>query len=318
MAPASLGIILAAALASTLLPAIGWRGLTAIGTFPAPLAVLMVPVMPESPRWLMSQGRFADARRAAARQLGVADASLPSPAARLHLKPKQAKLRELFAYPKSFWLIVLTWLGISATTYGYQLWAPTILSAAAHIPVHAVAGYFTVVGVSGLIGRFIFSALPLWIGRRRSGQIMGLGAAIFILGAGLFHADFYGGVPAFIVWLTAAAIFVNGGFSNMGPYAPETFPVRLGGSAAGLSQGVNGIGKMLGPLALGVIAGGGNLVTPKATNAAVVPGFAFLSACCVMATLAYTFLPIETRGRPLALTDDPQRPVPTPIRESSQ
>jgi MFS transporter, putative metabolite:H+ symporter len=304
VAPASLGIMLAAALASTLLPLIGWRGLAGIGALPALLGLAMIPIMPESPRWLMSQGRFAEARHAAARQLGVDLETLPVPAVRTAL-PRPAAMRELLLHPKAFWLIVFTWLGISTTTYGYQLWGPTILSGALKMPVSDVAGYFTVVGISGLIGRFVFSLLPLWMGRRRAGQVMGFGAAIFILCAGLFHANFYGAVPAFIFWLTFAAVFVNGGFSNMAPYAPETYPVRLAASAAGFSQAVNGVGKMLGPLALGLIAGSGNLITPQSTDASVIPGFTFLAACCVMAGLAYTFLPIETNGKSLALTEEP-------------
>jgi putative MFS transporter len=310
VAPASLGILLASGLASTLLPAIGWRGLSAVGMLPALFALLTIPIMPESPRWLMSQGRFAEARRAAAQQLGVAESTLPMPDTRIpFIKPKPVALRELLHYPKAFWLIFFTWLGMSTTTYGYQLWGPTILSGAIHMPVAQVAGYFFVVGISGLIGRFIFSALPLWFGRRRAGQVMGVGAAIFILCAGLFHTDFYGPIPAFIFWLTLAAVFVNGGYSNMGPYAPETYPVRLAASAAGLSQGVNGIGKMLGPLLLGIIAGGGNIITPKATDAAIIPGFICLSLCCVMAALAYTFLPIETNGKPMVVNDDSNKPA---------
>jgi MFS transporter, putative metabolite:H+ symporter len=308
VAPASLGIILAASSASALLPVIGWRGLSAIGLLPAVFGLLLIPIMPESTRWLLTQGRFTDARRAAAKQLGVAEATLPMPAGVL-TKPKPAALRELFLHKRAFWLIFFTWLGISTTTYGYQLWAPTILSSAIHEPVSKVAGYFTIVGFCGLIGRFIFSALPMRIGRRRAGQVMSVGAAIFIFCAGFYHRDFYGDIPAFILWLSLAAIFVNGGFSNMAPYAPESYPVRLAASASGFAQGVNGIGKMLGPLVLGLIAGIGNLVSSSATEAAVIPGFTLLAGCCAVAFLAYTLLPIETHGKAMIVDREPEPEV---------
>ena len=67
--------------------------------------------------------------------------------------------------------------------------------------------------------------------RRRSGQIMGAGAAILIMAAGWFYHDTVAGYPAFFVYLTAAAIFVNGGFANMAPFAAESYPVRLAGRA---------------------------------------------------------------------------------------
>jgi putative MFS transporter len=125
-----------------------------------------------------------------------------------------------------------------------------------------------------------------------------------VLGAGVYHNGFAGGVPAFVLWLTAAAIFVNGGFSNMSPYAAESYPVTLAARASGLAQAVNGVGKMLGPAALGLIAGANNLMTPAATESAVLPAFIFMAGCALVAGLAYRVLPIETHGRALTLTGD--------------
>jgi putative MFS transporter len=210
-------------------------------------------------------------------------------------------LRELLQNRRAFWLIVITWLGMCTTTYGYQLWAPTILAMVLKMPVKSVAGYFIIVAISGTIGRFVFSTLPLFVGRRHSGEVMGWGAAVFILLAGIYHNEYIAGFPAFIVWLTVAAIFVNGGFSNMSPYAAESYPVRLAARASGLAQAVNGVGKMLGPACLGLIAGTNNLINPQATERAVLPAFIFLAGCSLMAGLAYTLLPIETHGRQLTL-----------------
>jgi putative MFS transporter len=300
IAPVSLGILIAAVISSQLLPIIGWRGLAAIGAFPALVATALIFVMPESVRWLLSRDRFAEARNAAALQLGVRPESLPMPTGTKRPAPP-APLRELLQNRRAFWLIVFTWLGMCTTTYGYQLWAPTILAMALKIPVKAVAGYFIVVAISGTIGRFVFSTLPLFIGRRHSGEVMGWGAAIFILMAGIYHNGYIAGIPVFVVWLTLAAIFVNGGFSNMTPYAAESYPVRLAARATGLAQAVNGVGKILGPACLALIAGTTNVVDPKATESAVLPAFIFLACCSLMAGLAYTLLPIETHGRQLTL-----------------
>jgi MFS transporter, putative metabolite:H+ symporter len=300
VAPVSLGIVMAAVLASVLLPVIGWRGVAAVGCFPIVLCVLIYLVVPESTRWLISRDRLEDARKAAALQMQVPVDSLPLSVAVAH-RPEPAPLAELLNYPRAFWLIVFTWFGMATTTYGYQLWAPTIMALITHQSASAVAGYFIVIGISGTLGRFVFSALPMWFGRRRSGQIMGAGAAILILAAGLFYKGTIAGYPAFFIYLTAAAIFVNGGFANMSPFAAESYPVRLAGRAVGLAQGINGVGKMVGPLALGLIAGAGDLVTPRATEAAVIPAFSFLAACALIAALAYTFLPIETHGKALSI-----------------
>ena len=57
-------------------------------------------------------------------------------------------------------------------------------------------------------------------------------------------------------------------------------------------------------MALALIAGSNNVVSPNATESAVLPAFIFLAACSLMAGLAYTFLPIETHGKALSLKED--------------
>jgi putative MFS transporter len=69
-------------------------------------------------------------------------------------------------------------------------------------------------------------------------------------------------------------------------------------------QACNGIGKILGPLVLAVIAGSGNLVTPKATTAAILPAFIVLAGCAVVVGLCFTLVPTDRVRTPLAMRDD--------------
>jgi len=111
--------------------------------------------------------------------------------------------------------------------------------------------------------------------------------------------------------LIPAALFFDGGFSNIAPYSAEIFPVRLSARGVGLAQAANGVGKIAGPLCLALIAGASNLITPKATIDAVTPAFLFLAACGLAIGLAFSFLGVETHGKPLALESvDPVMPLP--------
>jgi MFS transporter, putative metabolite:H+ symporter len=55
--------------------------------------------------------------------------------------------------------------------------------------------------------------------------------------------------------------------------------VRTAALGVGISSAAGGVGKIVGPLVLGLLAGTGNLVAPAATENAVRPGFLFLAAC---------------------------------------
>ncbi len=170
------------------------------------------------------------------------------------------------------------------------------------IPVQNAAHLFVYVALAGITGKTVFSFLPQWLGRQRCGQLSGLGIAVTLGAAGLFHDQFYGSIPIFIVLLAAGALFFDGGYSNLSPYTAEIFPVGL--AARGLGQAANGVGKIVGPLSLALIAGAGNLVAPQATANAVLPAFLFLSGCGLAVALAFTFVPIETHGKPLTIGNE--------------
>ena len=57
------GSILEAGVAWLVLPALGWRWLVALSSLPCALLVLLIWMMPESPRYLVSQGRLDEAQR---------------------------------------------------------------------------------------------------------------------------------------------------------------------------------------------------------------------------------------------------------------
>jgi MFS transporter, putative metabolite:H+ symporter len=300
LVPVAMGTLLAASLASLLLPVIGWRGLAAIGALPVIVTVLIQAVATESPRWLLSRDRFADARRAAAKQMGVPVESLPMPTEKPAL-PEPVPLRELFADQKRFWWVVITWIGISSTTYGIQLWGPTIVSLAMRIPVRQAAEYFVFITISSILGRIALSFVSLWLGRKRTAELTCFVAAIGIAAAGYYYKEVVWGFPVFVVLLTAMSFFYSGGFANYTPYTVEAYPVRLAARGFGLAQAANGVGKILGPLCLALIAGATDVVSPKATEDAIFPAFLFLAGCSLIAGIVYMLAPFETHGRPLSI-----------------
>lgn len=318
--PVSLGILAASLTSATMLNEIGWRGLAMLGFIPLLPAVLIALIMPESVRWLVTRGRHDEARAIVGRALGVPPSRLPIPsnsAAANRPATPRASFSDLMAEPRLFWLTVIVWFGASTANYGVFLWGPTIVALLMGVSPKDVAHLFVFISLTGIVGRTAFSLLPQWLGRRRCGEIMGYGIALSLGAAALFFDRTIGGYPAFIVLLIPAALFFDGGFSNIAPYSAEIFPVRLSARGVGLAQAANGIGKIAGPLCLALIAGTSNLISPKATIEAVMPAFLFLGGCGLAIGLAFTFLGIETHGKELALESPPQSSPATPSAAAS-
>lgn len=298
---ATIGTLLASATAATLLALLGWRGISALGIVPAVVGILYMFSSPESVRWLLAKGRFAEARAEVARLLKLPLESVPMPTVRPPAPPT-VSYGELYSFgPSRFWLTLIMWMGISTANYGVYLWGPTIVAMLLKMSVPNAAHLFVYVALAGITGKTVFSFLPQWLGRQRCGQLSGLGIAVMLALAAIFHDQFYGDIPIFIILLAAGALFFDGGYSNLSPYTAEIFPVGLAARAVGLGQAANGVGKIAGPLSLALIAGTGNLVAPQATADAVLPAFLFLAGCGLAVALVFTFVPIETRGKPLTV-----------------
>ena len=296
-----LGLLLGSVLSSTLGPIIGWRGLVLIGILPALLSLYIRAVVPESPRWLIHNGRRDEARRAIAWALKIPPEEVRLPQ---EVPVLRTNWRELFRHRRS---LVVSWLGnLGAQTseYGIILWGPTLLVLVLAISPAEAAFLFVFVSLSGLAGRVVFSVLSDLLGRRVSGGLLGFGGALFLVLAAIVPSDaFIAGISVFYLLMMLAFFFTDGGFAIVGPYAAEVWPTDLRTSGMGSAYGFGGLGKIFGPVGLALIAGSSQIVNPEATTAGLTPGFIFLACFAALAGLVYFFLGIETKGKSIEEID---------------
>lgn len=299
------GIVLGSALAAFLGPSIGWRGLVLIGMLPAFLSLYIRTSVPESPRWLINNGHRDEARQSIGWALEIPpdDVKLPD-----EVPTVRTSWRELFRYPRSLAVSWLGNLGMQTATYGIVLWGPTLLVLVLGVSPAQAAFMFIFVGLSAFVGRIVFAVVSEWIGRRLTGGLVGFGAALFLMLAGVLPYDAtLAGLSVFYLMMVAAYFFTDGGFALVGPYAAEVWPTNLRTTGMGSAYGFGGLGKIIGPVGLALIAGSSNVVNPGASIDALTPGFIFLACFGVLAGLAYLVLGIETRGKSIEEIDDELR-----------
>lgn len=292
------GVLLGAALGAFVTPYVTWRGLFAIGMVPGLLTLVIRAWVPESPRWLIQMGRLDEARKSLAWALEVDPAILPLSAAEVQSQPRP-RLADIFRYPRSLAVSWLTNLGAQTGYYGFQMWAPTLLVQLLGV-VPARAAYLMIwVNLAGLGGRIGLSYLSDAIGRRASGAIASFGTAILLITAAVYHDVYLAGISVFWLLLIVNNAFADGGFAIVGPYAAELWPASLRTTGMGSAYGFGGLGKVIGPLGLAMIVGSSNMITPKASVAALLPAYTYLAAWFALAGVVYLALGIETKGRSL-------------------
>ncbi|RNB88610.1 MFS transporter [Brevibacillus nitrificans] len=295
-----MGILLGSMSASYLAPIIGWRGLFLICVIPVLLIIPVMRWLPESPRWLFMKGRSEEAILVINRLANekVDNSQIDHSAMKISSSGSKASLRDLLKYPKSFAISFGINLGTQTAFYGVSLWGPAILAMVLQLKPQEAAAMYMVVSLSGFVGRLFFSfAAERW-GRRICGTISGLAGGLLIILVGVFHDRSIGEISVMWLLLIAAQFMMDAALVITGLYTAEVWPSKIRATGFGSAYGFGGLGKIIGPIGLALIAGASNVVSPKATIEAVVPAFTFLGLFLIMVGILFA-IAWETKNKNL-------------------
>ncbi len=289
------GSVLAALIGFLVVPTLGWRVALLMGALPALYVFVVRQSLPESPRFLLSQGRTAEAEAVVARierEAGVAGGAVgvaPGPAVAAE-PPRRASAAELFSarYLSRTVVLWVMWATMNFSYYGIFLWLPlqfvrkdfslndallfNLIIAIAQIPGYFTAAYF--------VERF---------GRKPTLVAYLLGAAVgaFFFGEAALTVQY---VPAILFWGSVISFFNLGAWGVVYTYTPELYPTRLRGTGAGWAAACGRVFAFLAPLSIAfqiAVFGGDQTV------------FLVFTAVMILGGLVVLVLGPETRVRSL-------------------
>ncbi len=224
----------------------GWRLVVLAGAAGGGLVWFARRALPESPRWLVEQGRLAEAdavvTRLEARVAAEHGAPLPAPPDRVE-PPVRATGRfgDIWRPPYRRRTLMLCVFNLFQTIgyYGFASWVPTLLIARGIEITHSLY-YSLLIAVASPVGPLL--ALPFADRVERKWVIVG--AAIGIAAFGLAFAASSNPVPLVLCGLgiTFASALLSFGFHA---YQPELFPTGVRARAVGVVYSVSRISAML-------------------------------------------------------------------------
>jgi len=215
-----------------------WRWMYAMGAIPSIVFFLLLLRVPESPRWLVKNGREDEARTVLTRADSAEAAAGAIREIKDALSLEEGSFREIFrpAFRRPLLIAVALAVfqqvtGINAILY----YAPRIFEDAGFARMSAI-GQSTIVGLVNMLFTVVAIVLADKVGRRPLLLVAtgGMGISLVLLGAA-FKAPAVPASALLLVILVYIAFFA----SAMGPLVwvvmAEIFPIKVRGSAMGLA-----------------------------------------------------------------------------------
>jgi len=284
-----IGLMMTGQIGALLVPTLGWQVMFILGGVPGLVVAVLLTRLPESPRWLIGQGRLAEAE-AVIREIEAAagekvesevitsGSRIPDPGSRL---------TELLShlYRRRTLTVWALWACAYFITNGLNNWMPTLYSSVYHLSLPQALRAGTLTNVAQVVILLGCAFAIDRTGRRRwTAAGFAAGAALLVtLGTFASHS-----VTAVIVLVTVSYGIVGSVNAVLYLYTPEIYPTRMRAIGTGAATCWLRLASALGPVLVGYLVGARG-------TAAVFLMFAAAGVVGALAALAM----LETRNRPL-------------------
>jgi putative MFS transporter len=242
-----------ALLSYLIIPSFGWRPMFVIAGIGSLIVWYLRKNLPESPRWLESQGRSAEAE---ALMQSIEKESAPAgglPAPVIPAAVPQLTASAMLRPPILQRMIVGSWVLITINTliFGFVIFLPQFFLRQG-LTITASLAYTLVLSVASLLGCALGAFLSDFIGRRWSI----IGASIVTIVSGYIYARFNAASdPATVLsvgFVLIVAIYVQTAIL-FGVYTPELFPTEIRLRANGICNTFGRGATVISPFIVGAL-----------------------------------------------------------------
>ena len=288
-----IGLMFAGMVGFFLVPIYGWKAMFIVGLVPSVLTIPLRWFMPESPRWLASKGRVAEADAVVKMLEDNATrhgAVLREPVVR-PVDPRataHSDWRELFKgiYLKRTMMIWGLWACVYMINNGMITWLPTLYKQVFQLPLQTSLAYGWITSGVGVIASIVCALLIDKVGRKPWYAI-----AFLIATLPLLTLAWLGATTALqvLIFATATYAILQTIAFSLYLYSAELYPTRLRAVGTGFGSAWLRAGSSVGPILVGTIV----------ADLGIRYVFAAFAAVALVGGLVTLMFAIETKGRVL-------------------
>ncbi|MGC2960626.1 MFS transporter [Paraburkholderia graminis] len=249
------GLMATGQIGAWLVPLIGWKIMFWIGAVPGLLIALLIARLPESPRWLISKGRFDEAE-AVVRDMEASTDRRIEPGRRQQpnkgVMNARAGWRELLSpfYRGRTLVVWVLWATAFFIANSLNNWLPTLYRSVYHLPLQTALRAASMTNVAQVALLLICAYVIDRVGRRNWTVSAFCLAAILFACLGLFAAHdvwsamVLGTLSYGLIGSIAAVLYL---------YTPEVYPTRMRATSTGLATSWLRLASAVGPSPAGLL-----------------------------------------------------------------